>query len=205
MSGSCTPCPAGSFTADDGNRWVLNQPAGSLLGLCPHQCSAAVTAIHETLSCTSYRPPIPPPCQPPTASAPAVPTTLPAVSTCSVCDICGPGTYQDSAGSSACQECPEGTYNDLTGSTSADACLAAPLGAFAAGLANDGFTPCEGGFYQDQTGQGSCKVGWRAGGQPISCSAAPLALPRCGGRCRCVQGIAYCALPESACVCHVTG
>ena len=76
----------------------------------------------------------------------------------SVCDICGPGYYQDQTGQNTCKACPEGTYNELSSSTSIAACLPAPKGNYAAGTANDGFTPCEAGYYQDQEAQASCKV-----------------------------------------------
>lgn len=78
---------------------------------------------------------------------------------CRVCDQCAPGTFQNLTGASACTQCTEGTYNNYTASTSAAACREAPKGTYAPGPGNDGFTYCDAGTYQDETGKGACKVG----------------------------------------------
>jgi hypothetical protein len=60
------------------------------------------------------------------------------------------------------QDCPEGTYTEQAGSTTLAHCVAAPKGSFAEGTGNDGYTPCEGGTFQNEVGQSSCKVGTMA-------------------------------------------
>jgi hypothetical protein len=70
------------------------------------------------------------------------------------------------------QACPEGTYTEQTGGTTLARCVAAPKGTFADGTGNDGYTPCEGGTYQNEAGQSSCKVGGEA-----DCLPMPVCLP----------------------------
>ena len=75
------------------------------------------------------------------------------------CDVCAPGSYQDTTGQTACIECPVGTYSEMSGANSTSTCKPAPPGNFAEGTGNDGFTPCLAGTFQDKSGQGACKVG----------------------------------------------
>ena len=83
-----------------------------------------------------------------------------------------------------------GTYTEMTGATSLDDCVPAPRGTFAAGTGNDGFTPCPGGTYQNETGQGACKV---------RTTAAAVGLWLAGASDVCLGAAERCALPALPC------
>ena len=68
-------------------------------------------------------------------------------------------SYQPSTGKTACIACPRGTYNEESMSSSPEACLKCRPGTYANFTGADVCNDCDGGYYQDQEGQTSCKVG----------------------------------------------
>ena len=147
---SCEQCPKGTYATDNivatGNSTQCTScPAGfysNILGLFGNLCAGCPKGTYSTAGSTS-------------------------------CTYCEAGRYQDEIDKSSCKDCPKNTYSEgvgniyedqcircdtgkksNSGSTNSNECVDCPIGKYM----YDDCTECPQGQYQDQQGQGSCKI-----------------------------------------------
>ena len=143
IGGTCSTCPAGTFTDVEGSSICTKCPAGTFndtLGATSKlnctNCPAGTFSIEGSSSCTN---------------CPA--GTFRDEGSLS-CTKCSAGTFS-LEGSSICTKCPGGTFSNVEGSSSCTKCNA---GSFVEGVGNSSCTLCPSGTFNNNVGSTSCQT-----------------------------------------------